>query len=142
MTYDPIPETCQEALVLWDAGESVFSVEMGGLGPGYEQCIQILAFEFLRVLLAADWKIPDPFPDDGSEAQAAYRDKWRALSDPVVTALDKQVGGFSGAQVGAAGSLAMATYRRGYRTALRDPEIKDRLIQVSRTWPRAEAGTP
>lgn len=37
---NPIPETCEEALARWDAGETVFTAEMGGLGPGYEQAIQ------------------------------------------------------------------------------------------------------
>src|SRR5687768_3007466 len=42
---DPIPETVEDALRQWDAGETVFTVEMGGLGPGYEMAIQGLAFE-------------------------------------------------------------------------------------------------
>src|SRR5581483_2130454 len=28
-------------LARWDAGRAVWSIEMGGLGPGYEQCIHI-----------------------------------------------------------------------------------------------------
>ncbi|KKK93920.1 hypothetical protein LCGC14_2688070 [marine sediment metagenome] len=36
------PKTLDEAIERWDAGRSLFSVEMGGLGPGYEQAIQIL----------------------------------------------------------------------------------------------------
>ena len=133
--YDPIPETCQEALAKWDAGESVFSVEMGGLGPGYEQCIQMLAFEYLRGLLAANWEIPEPFPDKDTPEFKEYVKRWDALKEPIIARLDAQVGGFSGAQVGVAGSLAMHVYRRGYRAALRDPVVKERLIQVSKFWP-------
>ncbi len=40
--------TAQEALAKWDAGEILTSVEMGGIGPGYEQAIQIAIFEFIR----------------------------------------------------------------------------------------------
>src|SRR3990172_3354015 len=32
----------------WDEGRGVWSIEMGGLGPGYEQCIHITCAEILR----------------------------------------------------------------------------------------------
>ena len=41
-----------EWLRRWDAGEGVWSIEMGGIGPGYEQCIQITAAEILRYMIA------------------------------------------------------------------------------------------
>jgi len=40
--------TAQEALAKWDAGETLTSIEMGGIGPGYEQAIQIAIFEYIR----------------------------------------------------------------------------------------------
>ena len=42
------PADISEALVRWDDGENLFSVEMGGLGPGYEQAIQVTFIELLR----------------------------------------------------------------------------------------------
>lgn len=49
MTY----ETAAEALAAWDEGKIVTTVELGGLGPGYEQAIQVCAFEMIRDTLAA-----------------------------------------------------------------------------------------
>ncbi len=40
-----------EWLRRWDAGETVWTVSLGGLGPEYEQCIQITGAEILRWLL-------------------------------------------------------------------------------------------
>ena len=121
--HDPIPETVAEALALWDSGESVFSVEMGGLGPGYEMAIQGLAFEIMRALHGFDWL--------DTETLSARFD---AVVDPIVHELNsKPWGGFSGAQVGAASSLAAMVCKRGYRAALRDPALDDdRRIQVSK----------
>lgn len=126
---DPIPETVAEALARWDRGESVFSVEMGGLGPSYEQAIQILAFELMR---AFDGKLPRIEVEWTDENKATLK----SLANEVETRLDG-VYGFSGAQVGAARSLAVIVCRRGYRAALRMPEVKDRLILVSRNMPEA-----
>jgi hypothetical protein len=41
-------ETVTEMLKAWDDGETIWSVELGGLGPGYEQTIQVAAVEFAR----------------------------------------------------------------------------------------------
>lgn len=118
--FDPIPETVREALRLWDDGLSVFSVEMGGLGPGYEMAIQGLAFELMRVWQAVSWS------DDEAQLKEV-----KGMAEPVISECDKKPwGGFSGAQVGAAKSLAANVCRRGYRAALREEVVKDRLIQV------------
>jgi hypothetical protein len=126
-TFDPIPETVDDALAKWDAGESVFSVEMGGIGPGYEMAIQGLAFEMMRVI--KDVELP-PVGCEIPEATELALDK---RLDDVASRCDKEPwGGFSGAQVGAAKNIAMCVCRRGYRNALRDEAVKDRLIQVSK----------
>lgn len=118
--HDPIPETVAEALAKWDAGESVFTVEMGGLGPGYEMAIQGLAFELMRAL---DGKMEDGKPWS----------HYDPIVNPVVSECDgKPWGGFSGAQVGAAKSLVGHVVLKGYRNALREDAVKDRLIQVSK----------
>jgi hypothetical protein len=131
-TYDPIPETCQDALRMWDAGESVFTVEMGGLGPGYEQAIQMLAFEIIRDLIG------EHVPAHGVELSDTETKRIRKITDATVHRLDKEPwAGFSGAQVGAATNIAMCVLRRGYRAALRDPAVQDRLIQVSKVFPPA-----
>jgi hypothetical protein len=124
---DVIPETVEVALAAWDAGESIFTVEMGGIGPGYEMAIQGLAFELMRVFIAAR------LPPHGVELTEFQRDQIQKLIDGVVHRFNSEPwGGFSGAQVYAATNIAAAVVRRGYRTALRDDVVKDRLIQVNR----------
>lgn len=112
-------------LARWDKGDSVWSIEMGGLGPGYEQCIQITAAEVLRWLLANK-------PDLDKE--------WATMRDK----LDREVGyvdpvkklGLSGAQWGAGVSLAAHLYRQGPRAIMSDDKMKDRHIQVCRAFPQ------
>ena len=116
----------------WDEGRSVFTVEMGGLGPGYEQCIHVTMFEILRWLIAEK-------PDFGAlEKDDAA---WRALRDRMDAAIfaipEMKEMGHSGAQFGAAVNLAIRFYRQGPRAVLTSPKIQDRKIQVSRDWPKA-----
>ena len=118
-TYDPIPETCEEAVAKWDRGEGVFTAEMGGLGPGYEQCIQIMAFEMVRGYLGK------PIPEDVEEFRAGLE----AAAKESVKRLQP-----SGAQHGAAMSMAAQVLRKGWRAALKELP-SDRLIQVSRVFP-------
>lgn len=117
----------------WDAGRGVWSIEMGGLGPGYEQCIQVVAAEILRHLLDAKYD---------SAAWQTDKDLWKRDSDAIekhgfanskIKAL-----GISGAQWGAAVSLATALYHQGPRKIMNTDSIKERKIQVQRTFP-AEA---
>ncbi len=87
-----IHETAKDALAAWDRGEIVHSVEMGGIGPGYEQAIQIL--------------------------------------------VSPGVGGFSGAQVGAATGLARHAIEKGWAKTLGEVG-SDRRIMVCRKAPTA-----
>src|SRR3989304_666004 len=117
------PETARDALKRWDSGQSLFTVEMGGLGPGYEQAIQVLVMEIVR-----------GFVDDPSLMD------WNHFSrrvDRIASELDKdnRIGGFSGAQVGVAKNLAYHYLTKGWRATL--DECKDRLIQISKTWPHS-----
>ena len=125
------PITGKIALERWDAGDSIWSVEMGGLGPGYEQAIQILAVECLRKLYEVGFNWRDPEETFDQAHVRAVR-----LLEPVADRFSKPCLGFSGAQVGAAMNVATMLHRRGYREALQDPVVKDRLIQISRRWPR------
>ena len=121
---DLIPESAEQALERWDAGEVVFTVSMGGLGPSYEQCIHILVFEIIRDHIAGG----EPLPDDDD------KDAWRGWGDGAVNRLNPEIG-FSVAQVGAASNLAARTLKVGWRAALE--EVPDRHIQVSRQMPVA-----
>ena len=118
-----------EWLRRWDAGETVWTISMGGLGPGYEQCIQVTVAEMVRCMLdlkmdhskwtdSEAWKVDQKRSDEG------------IARNPEVTKL-----GLSGAQFGAAMSLATALYMRGPATIMREPEVKDRHIMVSKNFP-------
>lgn len=116
--------TWKDALAKWNSGDTVATIELGGIGPGYEQCIQILVFEHLNrwssdtsELKAIDGKLPKEFHE---------------FSDKITTELDKQYG-FSGAQVAVAKSLAWAFLSGSYANIL--DEHKDRMILVSKNFP-------
>lgn len=108
----------------WDAGEPIWTVEMGGLGPGYEQAIQVTSLEILRALLPKQfraWKNEKRFK--------SLRDTVEAEVHPKIKGL-----GLSGAQFGAAWNLALCLYRRG-EAAMEEDGAKDRKILVSKTFP-------
>jgi hypothetical protein len=93
-----------EYLARWDAGQSVFTINLGGLGPGYDQVIQIAMFEVLRWLL--DHK---PDLNDGE-----WKHDIAPLLEPEVFKNERiKKLGLSGAQWGAACQLASRIYYHG-----------------------------
>lgn len=120
-------------LARWDAGKGVWSIEMGGLGPGYEQCIQIVAAEVLRHLIANKVDCTTQYEGDAWKALSSEIDK-SLWANEAINAL-----GLSGAQAGAAKSLATKLYKDGPRGVMNTPEIKDRHIQVSKNFPSLAA---
>ena len=116
--------TLRGALAKWNDKETVWSVEMGGLGPGYEQCIQVMIFEMCNGLI--DAKLPIE--------EKARSDEFNKLVEPIIHNLDDKFGGFSGAQVGAAKQVAFKFLVSGYNESLQDEAIKDRKIQVENSW--------
>jgi len=120
--------TAQEWLDRWDEGQTVWSVEMGGTGPGYEQAIQITATEILRHLLKEGY---DPSKwDDGHWEKDRDKIKNFGQSDEKIKSLR-----LSGAQWGGAMSLALHLYRKPPYICLVDEQIQDRKIQVSKDFP-------
>lgn len=113
----------------WDAGKTVWSIEMGGLGPGYEQAIQMAAAELLRFVIEKNYD-RDALAD--GETWAEIRDEIQnaSFANPVIDSL-----GLSGAQFGAALNVAMNLYRHGPRFVMNDERVKDRHIQVSKNFP-------
>lgn len=115
----------------WDDGSPCWSIEMGGFGPGYEQCIHITAAEIMRHLLErnydqATWDDREAWKRDRKEIETA------GFANARISALD-----LSGTQWGAALNLALQFYRRGPRAVMTDERVKDRHIQVQRTFPVA-----
>ena len=116
-------------LARWDRGDTVWSIEMGGLGPSYEQCIHITCAEIVR------W-----FVDQNADA-SLWDDKEAAK--PIFDRMEKDLFGaeavkklgLSGAQWGAARNLAAMIYRQGPRAVMVDQRVKDRHIQVCRVFP-------
>jgi len=127
--------TNDEVIAAWDKGEPVWTCEMGGMGPGYEQAIQLMAFEMFRAMMATP-------PKDWSELEGEEgRDKWWAYkdqidADPRVKRVVSSVG-CSGAQHGAAMSMASRFAQQGYAKAMESvPE--GRRILASKNFPRVE----
>jgi hypothetical protein len=118
--------TIAQHVAAWDSGESVQGIEMGGIGPGYEQAIQVLIIELLRDNHGKEL----PKPDDA--------DEW---GDDTVRRIDKQCLGFSGAQVGAAKSVAYKMLRDGVFNTIESMRLNDddRILHVSKHWPHVEA---
>lgn len=113
----------------WDEGKTCWTIEMGGLGPGYEQCIHITMAEILRYLLEKRYN--SEIWDDCKT--------WERDRDEIETACFANTHirdlGLSGAQWGAAMNLAIHFYRHGPRSVMTDERVKSRHIQVRRTFP-------
>lgn len=113
---EPLTVQADEAaknLAKWDRGDSVWSIEMGGLGPSYEQCIQNLAIEIVRTVVAE---------------KPTTKEAYTAIADRVASEQDKRYG-FSGAQVGVAQNLAWRLAFHGWDAAIQSAD-EDRRIQV------------
>lgn len=121
-----------EWLRRWDEGRAVWSIEMGGLGPGYEQAIQACAAELVRLMLMQGY-------ESDKLTNGAYGKRLNAeVADSIYShAVSMGLGGLSGAQFGAAKNLAWFIYSDGPIKVMNDPRVKDRHIQVSNRWPGA-----
>ena len=118
----------QEWVNAWKNSEEVKTVEMGGLGEGYEQCIQEVAATILTTLIF-DGKDLSQFDnlDSDDNSWKMYIDSVFERTNPLLDNI-----GLSGAQHSAGANLAAVFYRRGYEDAMADPVISDRIITVQR----------
>jgi hypothetical protein len=89
-------KTATELVEAWDRGEIVWTISMGGLGPGYEQALQIAAVEFARA-----GKDMSRTENDKADAE-----RFDGICSEVMKTIDDKLGGLSGAQYGAAKWLA------------------------------------
>jgi hypothetical protein len=119
-----------EWLSRWDNNEIVWTVEMGGLGPGYEQVIQIASAEVLRIMIAENF---DHQRWGDTEKWDKDRDRINELAHHKETKITDL--GLSGAQWGAVLSLATQMYMRDPWVVFTDDRIKDRLVQVQKEFP-------
>lgn len=122
-----------EWLKRWDAGDTVWTIEMGGMGPGYEQAIQVTVAEVLRYLI--ENKIDFTKQSDADAWKDLSRDIDKSLwASKVINDL-----GLSGSQAGAAKNLAIMLYKSGPVGVMTDERVKDRHIQASRQFPSVAA---
>jgi hypothetical protein len=127
------PKTCKEALELWDAGRPIWSVEMGGIGPGYEQCIHIMAMEMLRKILDQCGEEITKLQEQGTEEQW---DDFFSAHEKLFDYDDSSQGylGASGAQYGAARNICSVMIRHGWEKGLEMAD-KERHILISKDFP-------
>lgn len=111
----------KKLLKAFDNNEPVTTIEMGGIGPGYEQAIQLLVFEIMR----ADPPLLDKFN--------SKTNKWEDWAKDTIDKMD-EVYHFSEAQVGAAKNLAYEFMKFGYQYMI-DKAPEDRRIMVTKHFP-------
>ena len=100
------PKTAIEALKIWDKGEWLDSIEMGGLGANYEHSIQFSVFELIRHFKGVAPK--------GNERVINKR-----LND-AISKIDRDFDiGHSGASAGAAMNLAFRFMKDGYEKTMK-----------------------
>lgn len=119
------PQTLDEAIEWWDEGKGLFSVELGGLGPGYEQAIQVAGMELIREFKDKFGSIDWEDEDDVKQINKAVSD----FRNDVIKKLR-----LSGAQFDAAKNMAFVFIRHGWEKGL-EMAPKDRHIQISKNFP-------
>lgn len=120
--------TWQQAAKRWAEGNIVWTVALGGLGPSYEQCIQILVFETM-----ARW------PKETFNLQPSakgYPDEFNVFFEDLATKLDHSLE-FSGNQVEMAKHTAWQFMHFGYEEMLAKAP-RHRKIMVQKKFPNWE----
>ena len=113
----------QEWLSRWDRGDTVWTVVLGGLGPSYDQCINIAVAEVVRALLVMNpTRVAGRLSkDDDARLEGVLMDTLKGI-------------GLSGAQFGAARGFGFQLYAQGPMKAIQlYPE--DRHTMASKVWP-------
>lgn len=116
-----IPKTWQDALAGWDSKEPVFTIELGGLGPSYEQCMHITIFEVLRMI--------------GDMDISLHRDTQCDVIDKAIRSVNREEDlGLSGAQAAMIRRFVYTVMNHGWHDTIVKYD-SDRHIQVCRKWP-------
>ena len=126
----PTPEeiygaTTEEWLQRWDNNQVVHSIEMGGLGPGYEQAIQVTAAEIVRHLINGPYNRAVGLTEEDFDRIRTF-----AMEDQTI----KDLGGITGAMFGGAANLAIMLWKHGPVKVMQDERVKDRHILVMKKF--------
>jgi hypothetical protein len=127
-------ETVKDMLEAWDKGETIYGIEMGGLGPGYEQAIQLGIVELCRAMLDETDLVEKVYDDYHKKVVEKYLPIW---DEKLQDINNKFQLGLSGAQAGAIKSIAYRYITKSPREVLLDMDTyeSDRVIMVSNDWP-------
>lgn len=118
-----------EWLERWDTGKGVWTIRMGGMSPGYDQCINIMVAENVRELIG--------LAGEGFEVEPGATE----IDPEAVKELDKRTDaaasklGLTGAQYGVSRSLGVQLWLYGPVAVSRMYDT-DRHTQASKNWPR------
>lgn len=123
----------------WDNDEIINTIEMGGLGPGYEQAIQTGVFETVREFLNSP-RMTDELKEAAKESNnGVYNNILDTALRQAMEKYGKCLDGLSGAQAGAIKSLVGRIVLDGHQTMLdkaKEQGIEDdRFILVSKNFP-------
>jgi hypothetical protein len=116
------PQTWLDALTAWDNDIPITSIEMGGIGPSYEQAIQVGVMELMRA-------IGPPL-----ERKEVLEDIDGYLHKRLQEVSKSFTLGLSGAQAGAIKHLAHGFVTKGYRSTIESYPSERRII-ISQWWP-------
>jgi len=116
-----LPETAIGALSLWDKGEIIPSIELGGLGPSYEMVIQVSAFELIRHFKG--------------KAPKGTNKEIQDIMDNALFEMERTMKfGHSGGTAGQAKWLAYRYMKSGYKKTIQEAP-SDRIIQIEKkSW--------
>lgn len=119
--YTMYPRTARDALRKWDKGEPVFSLDITGMGPSYEQCTQMLVFAAIRAMYSRNRP---------KHRRGVYTD---GVFDNTAHRMNRWLG-FSGTQVAFARHFVMHVFKNGWAATL-EARPMERIIQVCKDWP-------
>jgi hypothetical protein len=111
-------DTTEQVIRKWKKGESVWSVSLGGIGPSYEQAIQVLLFE-----IVCSWA-NGPLIDEQGKITLFFEKHCEKVANSLTA------WGLSGAQYSSAMISAAQILKFGY-SEMMNKAPQDRLIQVS-----------
>lgn len=123
----------KQLLASWDNGETIKTVEMGGLSDGYEYAIHVIAMEMLRYMEdnPFNWDLFQDDPVLDAPIMEKYYTYMKEMEVSETVAAMIEFIGPSGAQFGAAKSIASVYSRQGYEKGL-DMAPKDRIIEITK----------